>query len=201
MADVYTDYSLGIVDHDLHVPILEEYCNSVVIPRIGQNCVDLTQVSASCPAGEAVSALEQYIEFVVFQCTGTIMMQEACSHQARADAFALMMQSSCLSNTLPQRWRIVTLNKKLELKNDLINFFERNKLGWTASYAKQCGESFVNTLEDVLWYTNGNHQKRADRGHGVQHNLQPSTSTCTTSQKRRGRRRRRRRRRRLIIPS
>ena len=53
------------------------------------------------------------------------------------------------------------------MKNDLLDFLERNKLSWTASYAQQCGESFVNTMADVLWYIDGNHQTLAERGHGV----------------------------------
>ena len=126
--------------------------------------MDLTQVSSSCQVGEAVSALGQYIEFVVSQSVDASMTQEAC---LRADAFALMMQSSRSSNALPQRWQIVTPNRKLEMKNDLLDFLERNKLGWTASYIQQCGESFVNMLANVLWYIDGNHQTLADCGHGV----------------------------------
>lgn len=103
-----------------------------------------------------------YIEFAVSQCVDASRPQEACP---RTDAFALMMQSSRLSNSLPRRWQ--TPNRKLELKNDLIEFLKRNKLGWTASYAQQCGELFVNTLADILWYIDGNHQTLADRGHEV----------------------------------
>lgn len=100
VADVYTDYSSGTLDHGEPVP--EEYRNSSIIARIGKNRVDLTQVSSSCQVGEAVSALGQYIEFAVSQSESAdaSMMQEAFP---RADAFALM-QSSRLSNALPRRW-------------------------------------------------------------------------------------------------
>ena len=93
VADVYTDYSSGTLDHGEPVP--EEYRNSSVIARFGNNRVDLTQVSSSFEVGEAVSALGQYIEFVVSQFVDESMTQEACS---RAGAFALMMQSSRSSN-------------------------------------------------------------------------------------------------------
>ncbi len=65
VADVYTDYSSGSLDHDAPAP--EEYRNSAIIARVGRNCMDLMQVSASCPVGEAVTALGQYIEFTVSQ--------------------------------------------------------------------------------------------------------------------------------------
>ena len=68
---------------------------------------------------------------------------------------------------LPQKLVITTPNKKLELKNDLIDFLEENKLGWTASSAQECGRLFVNTLADVLWYIDGNNNTLADQGHDV----------------------------------
>ena len=58
-------------------------------------------------------------------------------------------------------------NKKLELKNSIIGFLAKNKLGWSASYAEQCGKAFVNILSDVLWYIDGNHRTLKDHGHCV----------------------------------
>ena len=57
--------------------------------------------------------------------------------------------------------------RSFDMKNDLLNFLEKNKLGWMASCAQQCGELFVSTLVDVLWYVDGNHQTLAIHGHGV----------------------------------
>lgn len=51
---------------------------------------------------------------------------------------------------VPDKWRIETPNKKLELKNHLIDWLQKNKLGWDSSYAKQLGVAFVNTLANTL---------------------------------------------------
>lgn len=83
------------------------------------------------------------------------------------DAFAVMMESSQLHNSLPQKYVIVRPNRMLDMKNDFIDFLQRNKLCWTAAYAQSCSESFVNSLATVLWYIDGNHQTFADHGHKV----------------------------------
>lgn len=74
--------------------------------------------------GEVVSTLGQYVEFSVSaQSDGGSITQEECPH---VDAFALIMQAFRRSNALPQKWHIAMPNKKLELKNDFIDFLKRN---------------------------------------------------------------------------
>ena len=87
VANVYTDYRSETLDH------------GEPIAQIRKNNVDLTRVSASCPVGEAVSTLEQYMytEFIASQSHDVSMTQEVCPC---ADTFALMTQSSHLSNAL-----------------------------------------------------------------------------------------------------
>ena len=79
----------------------------------------------------------------------------------------MLMQSSRSCHALPQKWKVVLPNRKLDLKNDIIDFLDKKKLGWSASYSQQCGKSFVNMLADVMWNIDGNHHTLHDRGHGV----------------------------------
>ena len=73
------------------------------------------------------------------------------SLDGRSDAFSLLMQKAQQKVHSPDKWRIVTPNKKLQLKNDVIDWLEKNKLGWEPSYAKHLGTTFVTTLANTLW--------------------------------------------------
>ena len=161
MADVFLDFSVGRLDQTLPIP---EYYQGFDV-KAGRNRIDMIPVNSQCSVGEVVSSLGQYIDFAVSKLVadGTEPLQ---SPPAR-DAATVLMQSSRSTCCLPKEWTIVSPNKKLELKNNIIGFLAKNKLGWSASYAEQCGKAFVNILSDVLWYIDGNHHTLKDRGHGV----------------------------------
>ena len=49
-------------------------------------------------------------------------------------------------------------NKKLALKMEVINWLEKNDLGWSYESVQSQGGRFVNILTDVLWYIDGHHE-------------------------------------------
>ena len=66
---------------------------------------------------------------------------------------------------LPGKWNYraeAPVNKKLELKNVIIDWLEKNKLGWEASHAQQQGLGFLTCLANTLWMIDGNHKTLAD---------------------------------------
>ncbi len=166
IADLYASYSSGQLDHNLHIP--DEYQDSEVVVKAGKSRSDMISVSFDCPVAEVVSSLGQYMDFVV---STKLAAQETetlpSTRPAVQDACSVLMESSRSCHTLPQKWQVLVPNRKLSLKNDMIDFLAKNRLGWSASHAQQCGKSFVNILGEVMWNFDGNHQTLYDRGHGV----------------------------------
>ena len=71
------------------------------------------------------------------------------------NAFAVLMSASTRPS-LPQKVPLVK-NKKQQLHNDLIDYFERNNMTWSAHQVAAEGEKFVSCLVDLLWYIDGHH--------------------------------------------
>ena len=63
LADVYTSFSSGQLDHGLPIP--EEYQDSTVVVKVGKSRSDLIIVSIECSVAEVVSNLGQYMDFAV----------------------------------------------------------------------------------------------------------------------------------------
>ena len=61
LADVYTSFSSGQLDHGLPIP--EEYQDSTVVVKVGKSRSDLIIVSIECSVAEIVSNLGQYMDF------------------------------------------------------------------------------------------------------------------------------------------
>ena len=63
-------------------------------------------------------------------------------------------------SSLPQRPSHVgqDRNKKLALKTEVINWLEKNDLGWSYESVQSQGGRFVNILTDVLWYIDEHHE-------------------------------------------
>lgn len=152
IADVYASFSSGQLDKSLPIP--EEYQASAIIDvKVGKSRNDIMiSVSLDCPVAEVVRSLGQYMDFSV---SGAVQNTETMplSRPIR-DAATVLMQSSRTCNALPQKWQVVLPNRKLDLKNDIIDFLKRNNLGWSATHAQQCGKLFVNVLAEVLWHRN-----------------------------------------------
>lgn len=128
---------------------------------------DMIPVNFDC---EVVINLGQYMNFaVVMKIQGAVQNTETVppSRPVHRDASTVLMQSSRLCHALPQKWQVLLPNRKLHLKNDIIDFLDKKRLGLSASHAQQCGKSFVNMLAEVMWNIDGNHQTLHDRGHGI----------------------------------
>ncbi len=166
IADFYASYSSGQLDHNLRIP--DEYQDSEVAVKAAKSRSDMILVSFDCPVAEVVSSLGQYMDFVVSTKPAAQETKTLPSTRPTVrDACSVLMESSRSCHTLPQKWQILVPNRKLSLKNDMIDFLDKNRLGWSASHAQQCGKSFVNILGEVMWNIDGNHQTLYDRGHGV----------------------------------
>ena len=170
VADVFADFSSGALDGGNAIP--EEYRTSSVEATVGKTKSDMIHVSPQCCISDVVSALGQYVEFSV-EVAGpsgadgvpSISGSEQAQNSGTQNAFMLLMASSRQTASLPSKWEIKTPNKKLEMKNYVIDFLENNKLGWDPSHAQQCGTAFVNTLVDSLWYIDDSHKTHSNRGY------------------------------------
>ena len=67
------------------------------------------------------------------------------------DAFEILLQGAMDKTFLPEKWN--TNNAKLSLKNNIIDWLVKNKLGWQAALAKYVGLMFVSHLE--ITYVHG----------------------------------------------
>ena len=109
----------------------------------------------------------QYVEYNV----STLPVRDSmCTEtDTRVDAMAILMRGALQRSHLPDKWKMDSPNKKLKLKNDIIDWLQTNKLGWEPLYAQQLGVAFVNTLANTLWMIDGNHQTLADRSCQIDH--------------------------------
>ena len=54
-------------------------------------------------------------------------------------------------------------SKKDCLKKDIIMLLQEKGLGWTYFNLSTCGENFVSTMTNVLWYLDGHYKALDDR--------------------------------------
>ena len=55
------------------------------------------------------------------------------------------------------------INKKHQLKNDLLSFLEEKELMWPEKEVSDVGEVFVQSLMDLLWYIDNHHSTFNER--------------------------------------
>lgn len=133
---------------DSWIKTLRVYQASVVDVKVGKNRDDMIAVSLDPPVAEVVSNHGQYMGFTVHclvQNTETMQLSRSIR-----DASTLLMQSSHSCHALPQKWQVLLPNSKLSLKNDIIDFMEGKRLGWSPTHGQHCGRLFVNILAEVL---------------------------------------------------
>ena len=94
----------------------------------------------------------------------------ADSTSRQPDAFSIFMHSSrqqSVCKTLPTRVANVK-NKKDELYNAIITFFEKEEINWSPSEVESgIAGNTVLVLRDALWYIDGQYCKLAERSCGV----------------------------------
>ena len=87
----------------------------------------------------------------------------------QSSAFDIMMASS-RRLILPEKCHPV--NKKAELKNDIIDWLSKNKVGWSTGCVNTTGVSFLKELTNIFWDIDGYHEQLAQCSHNVPPELQ-----------------------------
>ena len=111
---------------------------------VGRTKTDLICVNCQCAVGEVVSSLGQYVEFCLVTGHCRQCQQRYCDDSiviwGNRKCFRSFNERITRKSHLPGKWRAeAPVNKKLELKNVIIDWLENNKLGWEASHAQQQG--------------------------------------------------------------
>ena len=152
LTEVYLEFSSGLLDNSSPLP--QEYRTTSVEATIGRSSSNVdTNISCSIKVGDAVSLLGNYIEYVVSKTP--CVDEEASNQSGTKNAFSILMETAKIKTAVPDK-KLETGNKKNQLKNDVIDFLVKNKLGWDPAHAASIGCTFVNTVSDSLWYINGN---------------------------------------------
>ena len=114
LSDVYTEFSSGKLGGSLPVP--DEYLGTAVEVFVGSKKTELTRVRCECTVGETISVLGQYVEYN--------LSVEDLYTETRVDAMAILKRGALQRSHLPDKWRIDLLNKKLKLKNNIIDWLQ-----------------------------------------------------------------------------
>lgn len=128
--------------------------------NIGETKDKLTvSANATESLGDVVSCLGHFIEFVVSE-------PELPAPPARKEInpFTVMMAAQRQSRFLPPPFPEVKANKKIKLKNDILEWCKKNELGWSSDSIMSEGKSFVCNLADAMWELDGHRQKLMERG-------------------------------------
>ena len=157
LIDLYNQYASGQLDNSEAIPA--EFATSRVACSLGRNKREMVMVSPDVAVEEAVSTLGRFVYF------GVEEQERAASGSITVDAFEILLQGARDKTFLPENWNAT--NAKLSLKNVIIDWLAKNKLGWEAVLAKHVGLTFVSTLADAIWYVDGNEKTLADRSLGI----------------------------------
>lgn len=157
LQDVYNDFASGALDSTECVH--SDFNSAIITASVGRSKSDLTTVDFSTKLGDAVGTLGNFIQFTVRKVT------EGIAPERTVSAFDVLMKASRDRHYLPSKWK--NSNKKLELKNDIIDWLKTNGIGWSSSEKDHLGVQFVNTLGSVFWEIVGNHGTLQQRGCGV----------------------------------
>ena len=115
-----------------------------------------------------VSCLGQYIEFVITEETIPDDSSGSSSENSNiVNIFTLMMATQRNNKNLPPAFPENKPNRKIQLKNDILKWLERNELGWSTDACEQQGNKFINTLTETLWNLDGHAETLKSRGRGI----------------------------------
>ena len=115
---------------------------------LGSSRENLDCVAMSLPLNDCVILFGHYLKYVV-------NIKQTSVHATPVNAFEVLMEAAkkqSSSSFLPDR-RNETNSK------DRLDYLDEHNLKWTASEASTFGKSFLKALTDLLWYTNGQHDR------------------------------------------
>lgn len=121
LSDVYTEFRSDKIDGSLPLP--DEYLGTAVEAFVGPKKIELTHVNCECTVGDTISTLGQYVEYSV----STLPVDSMCTEtDTRVDAMAILMRGALQRSHLPDKWQMNSPNKKLKLKNDILDWLQTN---------------------------------------------------------------------------
>lgn len=128
---------------------------------VGKRKDELFQVDSLCTIEDVYGTLGHFVEFVLEE----EKFEQSSQHLSGTNAFSVLLQGAKSRSCLPSQF--IVNNNKDKLKNDVISWLEKNKVGWSKDLAQTQGNKFVNILSNILWDIDGNHSTLASRGYGV----------------------------------
>ena len=160
---VFAEFASGNLDGNA---IPNEYNNTTITTFVAASpeLRFLIQIDSSLTVGEVVSSIGPYVEFQV-SCLDDESGVDLTVSNAPS-AFDVLMSSQRSHKHVPERYTS-SLNKKLELKNAVIDWLVKNQVGWSLPNVQTLGISFVNTLTQVTWDLDGHHKVLARRSYKI----------------------------------
>ena len=170
--DVFAEFSLGNLDKGKLLP--EEFSITIARVFVGKSNVAVgIDIQPNLLIRDVIPSLGIYVQFYVSTvCTdgdvfSTIINENdemSCSvNSGNASTFAVFMTSATQRKHLLPFLPTTSANNKTKIKNDIMEFLQKNKVGWSALNANSMGVQFVNTLSACMWVLDGHHETLAER--------------------------------------
>ena len=121
-------------------PVDDKYSNSAISVYASQNVNHITKILIdSCLlVADVLPSIGKFVEFLISSVDDT-----PCP-SVQSTAFDIMMASSKF-RVLPEKCD--PINKKVELKNNIIDWLSKNKVGWSAGCVETTGVYFLIVLQ------------------------------------------------------
>ena len=163
-------------------PIPDKFNTARITCYVGKSKDDVSiPVDVVSTIGEVTSVLGSFLKFDVEPIIEEL--DEPCS--SKKDAFHTLMMTSRDKNNLPEK-KNEDNNKKHRLWNMVLDMLRENNVGWSLQEKQFLGIQFFNTVTDVLWDIDGNHDTLSSRGCGVPMIFKPFTGfNCPEKRKKR----------------
>ena len=164
--DVFAEFSSGNLDKGKPLP--EEFSTTVARVSVGKsNAAVGIDIQPNLLIGDVICSLGIYVQFYVSTvCTdgdvfSTIINENdemSCRvNSGNASAFAVLMNSATQRTHLPPFLPATSANNKTKMKNGIIEFLQKNKVGWSALNTSSMGTQFMNTLSACTRVLDGHH--------------------------------------------
>ena len=106
--------------------------------NVGENKKKLdVEVHPTESISKVVSCLGHCIEFVVSTPDPLEVEAPQCTQNSVVNSFSLMMAAQRSRKNLPKQYPVLKPNRRIDLKNDVLKWLEKNQLGWARDSADQ----------------------------------------------------------------
>ena len=101
----------------------------------------------SVSLSDIVACLGRYIEFVITEEEiPTDSSGSPSQHSDTVNLFTLMMATQRNNKKLPATFPELKPNHKIQLKNDILKWLEKNELGWSPDACEQQGNTLTGSI-------------------------------------------------------